>query len=394
MSDTLQNGKGNAGLQPRRELGGSILVTGAAGHVGANLVARLLGEGRDVRVFIRPDSNNEAIDALERAFDKKLERVVGDLRDRAKVAEAVRGIDNVFHVAARVSTLGGSQADLRELYECNVIGTANLLRAAGDAGVKRTVVTGSLSAVGTDLDDPSRPCDESMPFYPFSEHLPYGRTKSLVEHEVLKACVEGVDALVATSCAVLGPWDYKPSRMGKTLLDYTKGKLNAYPTGGFDFVSTKDLIDGHVRAMERGRTGQRYILSTEFATVDKLMDIFEEVTGRPRPRLRLPGGVMAGVAQVSTFFMSTFFPDRPQRFTPAAVRLLRMERKANTTKAQTELGYAPTDIRTAIHDAYADFARRGLVPARGEAALSATGASGHGDAGRPAATKKEEGAAA
>ena len=99
-------------------------------------------------------------------------------------------------------------------------------------------------------------------------------------------------------------------------------------------------------------------------------------------------------AQVSTFFMSTFFPDRPQRFTPAAVRLLRMERKANTTKAQTELGYAPTDIRTAIHDAYADFARRGLVPARGEAALSATGASAHGDAGRPAATKKEEGAAA
>lgn len=383
------------GLQPRRELGGKVLVTGAAGHVGANLVHRLLGEDRDVRVLLRPNSNNTAIDAIERALGKKVERVSGDLRDPREIAAAVRGCESIFHVAARVSTLGGSASDLRELYECNVIGTANLLRAAGDAGVKRTVVTGSMSAIGSDLDDPSRACDESMPFYPFAEHLPYGRTKSLVEHEVLKACVEGVDALVATSCAVLGPWDYKPSRMGRTLIDFTTGKLNAYLPGGFDFVSTRDLIDGHVLAMERGRSGQRYILSTEFATVDDLMDIFEEVSGRPRPKLKLPATVMAGVAQVSSLFMSTFFPQKPQRFTPAAVRLLRMERKADTSKAQSELGYKPTSIRSAIHEAYADFARRGLVPA----SFSDKGQALTSDASPPSAASKsdkkpQEGAAA
>lgn len=350
------------GLQPRRELSGKILVTGAAGHVGANLVYRLLEDGHDVRVFMRDHSHDEAIDALVRDTGKKVERVYGDLRDRRAVLDAVRGTTNVFHVAARVSTLGGSDQDLRELYECNVLGTAHVLRAAGETGVKRTVVTGSLSAVGYDLDDPSKASDESQPFYPFTEHLPYGRTKSLVEHEVLKACVEGVDALVATSCAVLGPWDYKPSRMGRTLLDFAHGKLRGYPPGGFDFVNVKDLVEGHIGAMERGRTGQRYILSTQFATVDDLMDIFEEVTGRPRPRFRVPMPLMKTVAHVSTFVLSTFFPKVPQRFTPAAVRLLNMQRKADTSKAQRELGYQPTEIRSAIHEAYAHFARRGLAP--------------------------------
>jgi nucleoside-diphosphate-sugar epimerase len=350
------------GLQPRRTFGGKVLVTGAAGHVGANLVHRLLAEDRDVRVLLRDGSNNEAIDAIERATGKKVERVLGDLRDARSAIAATRGCEAVFHVAARVSTTNASEKELLDIYQCNVIGTANLLRAAGETGVKRTVVTGSLSAVGLDPEDPSRPCDETMPFYPFAEHLPYGRTKSLVEHETLKAVVEGVDAVIATSCAVLGPWDYKPSRMGRTLIDFSHGKLRAYLPGGFDFVNVKDLVEGHVLALERGRAGQRYILSTEFATVDSLMDVFEEVSGRPRPKLKLPPTLMAGVAEVTSLFMSTFFPETPQRFTPAAVRLLRMERKADTSKAQTELGYRPTSVRTAIHEAYAQFAERGLVP--------------------------------
>jgi nucleoside-diphosphate-sugar epimerase/phytoene/squalene synthetase len=350
------------GLQPKRTFGGKVFVTGAAGHVGANLLHRLLSEDRDVRVLVRPGSNNDAIDAVARETGKKVEKVYGDLRDRGFVAGAIKGCDVAFHVAARVSILGGSDQDLRDIYDSNVVGTANLLRAAGDAGVRRTVVTGSLSAVGFDLDDPSRPSDETMPFYPFFEHLPYGRTKQLVEHEVLKACVDGVDAVIATSCAVLGGHDYKPSRMGRLLLDFTHGRLRAYLPGGFDFVRARDLVDGHMLALERGRTGHRYILSTEYASVDDIMEIFEEVSGKKRPSLRLPAGVMAGVAQVSTLVMSNLFPTAEQRFTPASVRLLRMERKADTTKAKVELGYKPTSVRQAIHEAYADFAKRGLVP--------------------------------
>lgn len=400
-SDTQQETRPKHGLQPRKPMSGKVMVTGGAGHVGANLVHRLLSEDRDVRVFLREGSNNAAVDAIEQALGRSVERVYGDLRNPRDCAVAVRGCENVFHVAARVSTLSEKERDLRDLYACNVLGTANILRAAGDAGVKRTVVTGSFSAVGFDLDDPSKANDETVQFYPFAEHMPYGRTKSLVEHEVLKAVVDGVDAVIATSCAVLGPWDYKPSRMGKTLIDFSTGKLSAYLPGGFDFVNTRDLVEGHVLAMERGRSGQKYIISTEFASVDTLMEIFEEVSGRPRPKLRLPASVMAGVASVTSFVMSSFFPERPQRFTPGAVRVLRMERKADTTKAQTELGYKPTNVRSAIHEAHADFARRGLVPHNPSAeATSAQRAAREGESSAPPASaaspkkKSNEGAAA
>lgn len=350
------------GLQPERSFDGKVFVTGGAGHLGANLVHRLLAEGRDVRVLLEPTGNNAAIDAIEAATGKKLDRFMGDLRDPIAMNRALEGCETAFHVAARVSTLDATSQGLRDLYDVNVIGTANLLAAARKQSVKRVVVSGSFSAVGYDAVDPSKAADESVPFYPFDEHLPYGRTKVQVEHEALKAVVDGLDVVIATSCAILGPWDYIPSRMGRTLCDFANGKLGAYLPGGFEFVAAKDIADGHVRAMSRGRTGQKYILSTEFLTVDQIMDIFEEVSGRPRPKLRLPAGVMAQVANVSHFVLSTFFPQVPQRFTPGAVRILRMQRHADTTKAETELGYKRGDIRAAIHEAYADFARRGLVP--------------------------------
>ena len=171
-------------------------------------------------------------------------------------------------VQARRRAVGGE----REIFENNVIGTRNLLRAALDAGVSRVVVSGSLSAVG---HDPNRPSDESMPFYPFDKHVPYAHTKAGVEHECLKAFAEGLDVVIATSCAILGPNDFKPSRMGKTLIDFATGKLRAYIPGGFTFVAARDMAGGHILAMDKGRAGQKYIFSTEFLTVDDLMTIFE-----------------------------------------------------------------------------------------------------------------------
>ena len=365
-SDTMQHDSSPAPRSgeraPDRNYTGKVFITGAAGHLGANLLHRLVVDGRDVRVLLRDGDNNEAVAAIERATGRRVERVMGDLRDLSFMRTALQGCETAFHVAAKVSTISNNPNDLRDLFESNVVGTANLLLAAREAGTARVVVSGSFSAVGYHEDDVSKAADETMRFYPFDEHLPYGRTKMQVEHEVLKAVAEGQDVVIATSCAILGPWDYLPSRMGRTLQDFTHGKLRAFVPGGFEFVAARDIVEGHLLAMKRGRTGQKYILSTEFMTVDDLMDIFEEVSGRPRPRLRLPGPMMAGIAEVTSFVLTNFFPKVPQRFTPGAVRILRMERHADITKAKTELGYQPTTIRAAIHEAYADFARRGLVP--------------------------------
>ena len=129
---------------------------------------------------------------------KKIPRF-GDLRDRVSLNTAVRGCDRIYHCAALLSTMRGRE---REIYACNVLGTRNLLAAARDAGVVRVVVTGSLSAIG---HDPYRPVDEQIPFYPFGKQLPYSHTKALVEHECLKAMVDGLDTVIATSTAIVGP---------------------------------------------------------------------------------------------------------------------------------------------------------------------------------------------
>jgi nucleoside-diphosphate-sugar epimerase len=332
-----------------------ILVTGATGHLGANLVRRLLEDGESVRVLLREGTETRAVEGLG------VERAWGDIRDYAKTAAAVRGCRRVYHCAAKVSNADGQE---REIYDTNVLGTRHVLRAALEAGVSRVVVTGSFSAVG---HDPTRPVDETVPVNPFTMLLPYQKSKVAVEHECLKAVVEGLDVIIATSCAILGPNDFHPSRMGQLLLDFANGRLRAYIPGGFEFVSARDIAEGHRLAMEKGRTGHKYIFSTEFKTVDQLMDIYEAVTGRPRPRLRLPPAVMLGLAHVTAFAVRRLAPNAPQRFTPGAVRILRMQRRANIAKARTELGYQPTTIRQAIEEQYAFFVSQGRIRRPGPA---------------------------
>jgi nucleoside-diphosphate-sugar epimerase len=335
-----------------------ILVTGATGHLGANLVRRLLTDGESVRVLVRAGRDNGALEGLE------VERVAGDLRDAEATSAAVRGCRQVYHCAALVSTIEGSAAHKRDVYDTNVRGTRHILEAAARHGVDKVVVSGSLSATGY---EPERSSHEGMPFYPFERQLPYGFTKHLVEHECLRAHADGLNVVVATSCAIVGPHDYVPSRMGRVLIDFAHGKLRAYIPGGFEFVSGADIAEGHVLAMRKGRSGQKYIISTQYMTVDELMTEFHRITGRPRPRLRLPPVMMAGLAEVADKTWFRVFPNQPRRFTPAAVRLLRMRRRADHGKANQELGYQPTSLSQALQDAYDDFIRRGLItPSRQE----------------------------
>lgn len=331
---------------------GKVLVTGSTGHLGANLVRRLLGDGADIRVLVRPGRDQTALDGLA------VERVEGDLRDPEAVSRAVKGCAQVYHCAALVSTIEGNAAHKRDVFDTNVQGTRHILDSAVRHGVDKVVVSGSLSATGYDGD---RPSHEDMPFYPFDRHLPYGFTKHLVEHHCLQAHANGLNVVVATSCAIVGPHDYAPSRIGRVLIDYAHGKLRAYIPGGFEFVSTRDIAEGHVLAMAKGRSGQKYIISTAYASVDDLLDLFGEVTGKPKPRLRLPPPVMAAIAEVADKTWFRAFPNQPRRFTPAAVRLLSMKRRADHGKARAELGYQPTPLMDAIRDAYEDFVRRGVI---------------------------------
>ena len=335
-----------------------VFLTGAAGFVGANLVRRLLVDGVRVRVLLRHEDNNEALDGLD------VERVYGDIRDLDGTRQAIAGCYGVYHCAALVSTIEGTYAHRREIYECNVLGTRNVLQAAREADAGRVVVTGSISALGYDLDDPSAPATESMPYYPLGHVMPYERSKAMVESECWQAAATGQDVVVATSCAVLGGNDFFPSQLGRTLCDFANRKLPAYVDGGCEFVAAQDLVEGHVLCMRYGRLGEKYIFSSEYKTIPELLEVFQEVTGVRRPRLRMPVGPMLPLSVVTSYAVSRLFPNMTQRFTPGAIRLLQQRRRVDTTKAKEELGFRPTTVLAAVQEAYAFHHRRNAITNR------------------------------
>lgn len=330
-----------------------IFLTGGSGHLGSNLLRRLLRDGHEVVALAQEGANNRG---LTEGLDGAPVRIVyGDLRDPSSFAAAMKGCDRAFHAAAMIVTTPRGE---RAIYDTNVVGTRNVLAAAREAGVGRVVVTGSFSAVG---HLPDRPSNEEDRFYPFQVTLPYERSKAWVEHEVLRAVAEGQDVVIATSCAIIGGHDYIPSRMGRVIRDFANGKLRAYVPGGFEFVAARDIAEGHVLAMEKGRRGQKYILSTEFCTVDRFVEICERVTGKKRPPLRLPHAIMRPIAHLTSAVMARLKPSDPQRFTPGALRILAQHRHADTTKARTELGFRPTSIEEAVREAYDFFGQQGAI---------------------------------
>ena len=334
---------------------GLVLVTGATGLLGANLVRRLLADGHAVRTLVLPGDPARALVGLD------VERVVGDLRDADAVARAVDGCARVFHVAALPPKITRSPAREREIWDVNVVGTRHVMRAALAAGVARVVLTGSFSAVGFDPDDPARASDETLPYYPFVDWLPYARTKILAEHEALRAFVDGLDVVIAIATGLVGPHDYVPSPQGKMICAFAAGRLRAYIPGGSEFVSTRDIVEGHVLAMERGRAGHRYLFSTAHLGIDELMNTLAELSGRPRAR-RLPGGLVRALSAITYARpVARLLPERAQRVTPGMLHILAMRRHADCSKAARELGYVPGDIKVALAEAHEFFAREGMI---------------------------------
>jgi hopanoid-associated sugar epimerase len=328
------------------------LVTGANGHVGANLVRELLARGVAVRALVRPGTRAEALDGLD------LERVTGDLRDPASLERAASGCDRLYHVAAFVSLRRG---DEQTVFDTNVTGTKNMLEAAARAGVERAVFCSSFGAVGHRAD--GGPSDESCTVNPADAHLDYELSKGIAEIEVLRAVLRGLDVRIVNPCGIVGPHDYAPSSLGQTILDFANRRMPAYVPGQFEFVAMRDVVAGHILAMEKGRRGERYILSGGRYTLDQILDHLSALTGLPKPRLRIPARVMLPIAYASNLLLRTFAPERPPRFTPGTIRLLNSGKHADIGKARRELGFAPTSVLDAFTETYEWFKQRGQIRA-------------------------------
>ncbi len=324
-------------------------VTGGTGHIGANLVRALVARGEEVKALVR-SPGDRALAGLD------VEEVRADLRDVDGLRRAMAGCDRVYHLAALVSLRPGAR---REMFDVNVLGTKHVMAACLAAGVARVVHCSTFGAVGRSED--GGPSDETCAVNPFDTALDYDLSKVHAELEVHRACAAGLDAVIVNPTGVVGPWDWKPSSVGQTIVDFARRRIPAYVSGAVDLVAMRDVVEGLRLAAERGKTGQRYILSTERITIDALLDELARLTGAPRPRVRLSPRLMVPVAHLSSLVMRTFFPRMPPRFTPGTIALLGDGRCATTQKAQRELGYCPTSVFAALREQYDWFRARDII---------------------------------
>jgi dihydroflavonol-4-reductase len=326
----------------------TAFVTGASGFVGANLARALLERGWRVRALVRGDA--PSLDGLA------VERVHGDLFAPA-LADAMRGCDALFHVAATYSLW---RRDRGTVLRANVDGTRSVLAAARAAGVPRTVHTSSVAALGA--RDDGAPADESYQSPPDRLIGAYKRSKYLAELEVRQAVERGQDVVIVNPTTPVGPWDAKPTPTGEIIVRFLTGRMPAYVDTGLNVVAVRDVAAGHVLAYERGVAGERYILGNENLTLRALLDRLATITGRPAPKLRLPRVIPLAYAAIGEYVLA------PMGVRPDValdgVRMAKQRMFYTAEKAVRELGLPQSPVSNALADAVTWFQEHGYA-ARG-----------------------------
>ena len=255
----------------------TVVVTGASGHVGANLVRELLDRGDRVRVLIHRNSA-----ALE---DLDVEAVPGSVLDPSSLRTAFEGAEIVYHLAAVISIAGDPNGTVRAV---NADGAENVARAALECGIGRMVHCSSVHAFNMRLGD--KMLDETAPRAADDprKHFAYDRSKAEGERRVRGVIAEGLDAVILHPTGVMGPFDFEPSRMGRVFLKLYQRTLPSLVGGGFDFVDVRDVVQGLIAAAQRGRSNESYLLSGHYREVAELAAMAQEVTGKKPPRLVVP----------------------------------------------------------------------------------------------------------
>jgi dihydroflavonol-4-reductase len=325
-----------------------VLVTGAGGHIGGNLVRALLAGGRRVRALVRNDTR--PLEGLD------VERVPGDVLRPETLAPALEGVDVVYHLAGIITIEGDPDG---RVWQTNVEGVKNVAAACLAAKVRRLVHFSSIHA----FRQPPllEPLDETRPLVEGEQEMAYDRTKAAGHREILAAVQRGLDAVIVHPTAVLGPIDFKPSAMGQVLLGLYHRRLPALVDGGFDWVDVRDVVAGALAAEEKGRTGQNYLLSGAWRSVKELADLVAEVTGMRSPRFTSP----MWLARVGAPFLGGWARMTGHRplYTADSLRALRSNRRISSDKARGELGYSSRPLRDTIADAFEWFRGAGMLAA-------------------------------
>jgi dihydroflavonol-4-reductase len=269
------------------------------------------------------------------------------MEDVPGFAGALDGVDVVFHTAAYFREYYGRGDHRAKLEAINVRGTLALAQAARAHGVKRLIDTSSSGTIGLKPDGSAG--DETTPPARLTRRNLYFNSKVVAAAQLHELAARiGLDVVQVLPGWMFGPGDAAPTTSGQLVLDFLAGKLPAIPPGGTSAVDARDVAVGMLRAAERGRAGEKYILSGDFVTLADVIRTLEQVSGRSGPRTRIPYPVAFVYAAVSQAWAK--LTGGETLVTLQGVRTLQARLAATSAKAERELGWKYRPLRETLAD--------------------------------------------
>lgn len=313
-------------------------VTGASGHLGNVVCRNLLEQGISVKAFYKKDKS-----ALQ---DLNLELCQGDILNYNDVVNFVADCDVVIHSAAIISIHGDPTGIV---YKTNTEGPTKIVNACIEKKVKRLIHVSSTHAV---MELPfETPFDESRA-YKQKGAFAYDFSKSTGEQIVLNAVKENLlDAVIIRPSSVIGLYDFKPSEIGKALLDFYNQKIPMLPPGGYNFIDVRDISKSIVAAIEKGKKGEIYLLSGVYYSLKDFAQIVKKVSGKKVPKIVMPFWFLKGLLPVVKVYGKV--KKAAPIFTIEAITALKLGHPNMVNeKAKKELGHTCRPLEETIRDFY------------------------------------------
>jgi dihydroflavonol-4-reductase len=326
----------------------TVLVTGANGFIGSNVVRELIKDGVDVRVTIRKDSDTRNIDGLD------VEKVYCDIRDKESVKKALNGCDTLYHTAAYFAHWSPNK-DL--FYDINVNGTKTLLEVALSQGLKKVVYTSTSNTIGS--HGAGNYVDENAEFNGWKAGDHYAISKYLAEIEAKKLCEKGLPLVIVNPTLVIGVRDRKPTPSGALIVDIANGDMPGYIEGAINVIDVEDVARGQLLAAQKGRIGEKYLFGNENLFVGEFFNLIAEIAGVKPPKRKIPYRVALFLGYL--FQAGSRFTKKPPIVSVSQVRLGNMGEHFNCSKAINELGLPQTPIKKTVEKAINWFRENGYI---------------------------------
>ena len=317
-------------------------VTGSTGLLGNNLVRLLAEQGYEVKALAR---SRQKAQRLFSALPVTI--VLGDMQDVNSFASELDGCDVLFHTAAFFRDYYQPGNHWKALWETNVQGTINLLTEAEKHGVKKVIYVSSSSVIGSRPGN--APGDESTPIDAGHLNNLYSKSKALAEDAIDTFLKDhNLPVVFILPTAMFGPGDIGPTSTGRLIQDFLARKIPGIIDGGMSVVDARDIAQIMLTAVEKGKSGERYIASAGYLTMADLLSMLEKTSGVPAPTRRIPYAATLTYATVLEWIGR--ITRQPVLVSRESVRILHAQRSVIVDKAKRELSATFRPFEQTIRD--------------------------------------------